>query len=155
MVILSLCCHVIYPRLWVQSFIVHSFLLIIITAVILMQYSALFSSVQHAVTQRWSVHSALSLLISADKHWVMLSGAIAELVSSQNGWGRRNSNSDQCWSEKSSCHSALIRTCGAQTKPQICASKNGPIHRPCIVICLLIPSCLNSLFWIFQLLRLL
>ena len=71
-------------------------------------HSVLFSSVQLSVTQNWSVHSVLSLLISSDQCWAMLSGVIAEFISSQNGWGRRNLNSDQRWSEKSSGHSALI-----------------------------------------------
>jgi hypothetical protein len=47
----------------------------------------------------------------------MLSRVIAESLSSQIGWERRIGISDQCCSALSHCHSALIRTCGAQTRP--------------------------------------
>ena len=58
-----------------------------------------------------------SVQLSGTQRWAMLSRAIAELISSQNGWGRRNSDSDQNWSEKSSCQSAPIRTCQGETRP--------------------------------------
>ena len=74
-------------------------------------HSALFS-----VTQFCSVLFSFQGL-SADQCWPMLSGAIAELLSSQYGWGRRNSDSDQNWSQKSSRWSVLIRTCGGETRP--------------------------------------
>ena len=61
--------------LWVQSFFVHLFLLIIITAVILMQYSVLFS-----ITQFCSAFSDSELISSlsaelADQFWSALSNA--------------------------------------------------------------------------------